>query len=105
MSSIMSARPELAAAGPRPTSDDVEPLVGLDSLVFKNVQVALRANLGQVSMSVEDLLALKSGAILKLDRSLGEPVELYLNDTLVARGEIVAVDDNFAVRLLEIAPA
>jgi flagellar motor switch protein FliN/FliY len=79
--------------------------VGLDSLVFRNVQVALRAQLGEVSMSVEELLALKSGAILQLDRALGEPVELFLNDALVARGEIVAVDDNFAVRLVEIAPA
>jgi flagellar motor switch protein FliN/FliY len=101
----MSARPELATstAAPHPLSEPGEPLVGLDSVVMRNVQVALRANLGQVSMTVEELLGLKSGAILKLDRALGEPVEIYLNDTLVARGEIVALDDNFAVRLTEIA--
>jgi flagellar motor switch protein FliN/FliY len=103
----MSARAELAAskAAPRQPASEPQSLVGLDSLVFRNVQVALRAQLGEVSMSVEELLALKSGAILQLDRALGEPVELFLNDALVARGEIVAVDDNFAVRLVEIAPA
>jgi flagellar motor switch protein FliN len=103
----MSPRPELAAstATPRPPATEAEPLVGLDSVVFRNVQVALRARLGDVSMTVEELLALKTGAILKLDRALGEPVELFLNDALVARGEIVAVDDNFAIRLVEIAPA
>lgn len=102
----MPARPELAkpAAEPRPP-ESAEPLVGLDSVVFKNVQVALRAKLGQVSLSVEDLLALKTGQVLKLDRMLGEPLELFLNDTLVARGEIVAMDDNFAIRLTEVASA
>ena len=88
---------------PRAAPEDAPSLVGLDSVVMKNVQVALRAKLGEVEMSVEDLLALKAGAILKLDRALGEPVELYLNDALVARGEIVAVDDNFGIRLLEVA--
>lgn len=102
----MSARPaELAlpSDAPRPAPDDAKPLVGLDSLVMRNVQVALRAKLGEVEMSVEELLALKTGAILKLDRALGEPVELFLNDALVARGEIVAVDDNFGIRLTAVA--
>lgn len=102
----MSVRPaelaspsEVVAVAP----GEVQPLVGLDSVVMRSVQVALRARLGAVEMNVEELLALKSGAILKLDRALGEPVELYLNDVLVARGEIVAVDDHFGVRLLEVA--
>jgi flagellar motor switch protein FliN/FliY len=103
----MTARPEVAApvAEPAAPAEPAEPLVGLDSAVFRSVQVSLRATLGQVTMSVEELLALTSGAIVKLDRMLGEPVELYLNETLVARGEVVAVDDNFAIRLLEVAPA
>lgn len=88
---------------PASPSEDTQPLVGLDALVMRNVQVALRAKLGEVEMSVEELLALKSGAILKLDRALGEPVELILNDVVVARGEIVAVDDNFGIRLTEVA--
>lgn len=99
----MSARPELAAAPPPgPTPPDGPPLVGLDSAVLRNVQVSLRATLGQVSMSVEELLGLNAGAVLKLDRALGEPVEIWLNDSLVARGEVVAVDDNFAIRLVEV---
>lgn len=80
-------------------------VVGLDSTVFRNVQVSLQVKLGQVSLNVEELLALKSGAVLTLDRALGEAVELLLNGTVVARGEIVAVDDHFAVRLTELGPA
>jgi flagellar motor switch protein FliN len=102
----MSARPaevDTSSAAPRPAAEEATPLVGLDSLVMRNVQVALRAKLGDVEMTVEELLALKAGAVLKLDRALGEPVELYLNDALVARGEIVAVDDNFGIRLTEVA--
>ena len=86
-----------------PQAEAAEPLVGLDALVMRNIRVALRARLGEVEMSVEQLLGLKTGAVLKLDRALGEPVELYLNDALVARGEIVAVDDHFGVRLTEVA--
>lgn len=102
----MSARPaevSPSSAAPRPAADAAAPLIGLDSLVMRNVQVALRAKLGHVEMTVEDLLALKAGTVLKLDRALGEPVDLYLNDALVARGEIVAVDDNFGIRLTEVA--
>ena len=92
------------AHGPRAEPVAGKPLIGLNTILFQSVQVALRAELGSVSMSVEDLLALTAGSVLKLDRMLIEPVELFLNDTLVARGEIVAVEDKFAVRLIEVAP-
>jgi flagellar motor switch protein FliN/FliY len=100
----MSARPELASATDLRSPAEAQPLVGLDSLVFRHVQVALRVRLGDISMTVEELLALKSGEVLKLDRALNEPVDLLLADTLVGRGEIVAIEDNFAVRLVEVGP-
>ncbi|HEY9218636.1 MAG TPA: flagellar motor switch protein FliN [Phenylobacterium sp.] len=78
-------------------------LVPLDSAIFKDVRVELKVKLGNVSLTVEELLELKSGSVVTLDRLLSEPVELYLNDALVARGEIVAVDDNFGVRLVEVS--
>lgn len=81
------------------------PLVPLDSAIFRDVRVELKVKLGQATLSIEELLALKSGAVLKLDQLMSEPVELVLNDALVARGEIVAVDDNFGIRLLEVATA
>lgn len=79
------------------------PLVSLDSEIFKDVRVELKVKLGQVTVTIEELLELKGGAVLKLDRLMSEPVDLYLNEAIVARGEIVAVDDNFGVRLVEIA--
>lgn len=80
------------------------PLVSLDAAIFREVRVALKVTLGEVSMTVDELLALSSGTTLKLDRQLNEPVELHLNGALVGRGQIVAVDDNFAIRLTEVAP-
>lgn len=80
-----------------------KPLVGIESAIFKDVSVELQARLGAVSLSIGELLALKSGSVLKLDVKLNDPIELRLNQTLVARGEIVAVDDNFGVRLTEVS--
>jgi flagellar motor switch protein FliN/FliY len=77
-------------------------LVSLDSTIFKDVQVELRARLGGVSLSIEELLTLKAGSVVRLDSKLDELIELRLNDSIVARGEIVAVGDNFGIRIAEI---
>ncbi|WP_425999047.1 flagellar motor switch protein FliN [Caulobacter sp. DWR1-3-2b1] len=81
------------------------PLVSLEAALFQDVKVKLRARLGEIEMSVQELLALRSGEVLKLDRRVSEPVDLYVNQALIARGEIVAVDDHFGVRIVEIAAA
>lgn len=80
-----------------------EALLSIDSAIFKGVRVSLRARLGEATMSVEDLLALTAGSVVTLDTAMNQPVDLLLNDDLVARGEIVAVGDNFGVRLTEVA--
>ncbi len=76
----------------------------IDSALLKDVNVVLQAGLGQTSISIEELLALKPGSVVRLDLMVNDLVELRLNDSLVARGEIVAVDDNFGVRIVELAP-
>ncbi len=88
--------PAAALSGP--------PLLSLDSAVFSGVNVKLDARLGSASMTVEQLLALRAGGVLTLDAQLNSLVELHLNGALVGRGEIVAVDDRFGVRIVEIAP-
>ena len=78
-------------------------LLSIDSAIFKDVRVSLRARLGETSLSVEDLLSLKAGSVVTLDTRLNDLVELRLNDNLVARGEIVAIDDKYGIRIVEIA--
>lgn len=79
------------------------PIISADSPIFKDVHVVLNAALGKAELSVQEVLALKSGSVVRLDMKLNDLVELWLNEALVARGEIVAVDGSFAVRIVEIA--
>ena len=53
-------------------------------------------------MQVSDLLALSSGTVLELDRKVGEAIDIYVNDRLVARGEVVLVEDKLGVTMTEI---
>jgi len=79
------------------------PVISADSPIFKDARVVLNAALGQADLSVQEILALKAGSVIALDTKLSDLVELSLNGSRVARGEIVAVDDCFAIRIVEIA--
>ena len=98
---------DVAPAKPKPetssTRAEGRPLISANSPIFKDVHVVLDATLGNADLSVQEVLALKSGSIVKLDAKLNDLVELWLNDSLIARGEIVAVDGSFGVRIIEIA--
>lgn len=80
-----------------------KPLLPADSPLLRDLNVTLEARLGEVVLPLAELLALQAGSVLRLETRLNEPVELFLNDALVGRGEIVAVDDRFGVRIAEIA--
>jgi flagellar motor switch protein FliN/FliY len=67
-----------------------------------DVPVTVSAVLGHTSMPVGDLLQMMPGNILKLDRKVGEAIEIYVNNRLVARGEVVLVDDRLGVTMTEI---
>jgi flagellar motor switch protein FliN/FliY len=69
-----------------------EPARGLEAVYDIPVQVS--AVLGRATMQVSQLLKLGRGAVVELDRKLGEAVDIYVNNRLVARGEVVMVDDN-----------
>ncbi len=92
---------EPAALGAKLTPSSAG-ISGIASDVLKDVQVSLETHLGGAELTVQELLDLKSGSIVKLDQRLNELVELRLQGSVVARGEIVAVGDHFGVRILEI---
>ena len=64
--------------------------------------VAISAVLGRSSMSVAQLLQLAQGSVLELDRKVGEAIDIYVNNRLVARGEVVVVDERLGVTMTEI---
>jgi len=61
--------------------------------------------LGKVKMLVNDLLQLGQGSIIGLEKGIGEPLEIYINDKLVARGEVVVVDEKFGIRVTDVISA
>lgn len=73
---------------------------GLESIY--DVPVRVTAVLGKTRINVSDLLRLDAGSIIELDRRVGEPIDLYVNDRLIARGELVMVDGVLGVTMTEV---
>ena len=69
---------------------------------INNVEMALTVEIGRTRMSVRDVLGLEPGAVIELDRSAGAPADVLLNGRLIAHGEIVVVDQDYAVRITQI---
>ena len=67
-----------------------------------DIPVQISAVLGKASMQVSQLLKLGRGAVVELDRKVGEPIDIYVNNRLVARGEVVVVDDRLGVTITEV---
>ncbi|MCR9291405.1 MAG: FliM/FliN family flagellar motor switch protein [bacterium] len=66
---------------------------------FGGVQVELRAELGRAKLSLKELMGLSVGTVIELDRALNSPVELFAQGTPLGNGEVVVVDDRFAIRI------
>lgn len=78
-------------------------LRGVDSLGFvMDVPVAVTVELGRRSVKIADILRLGPGSVLELDKANGEPLDLYVNDRLIARGEAVIVGERYGIRLTEV---
>lgn len=89
-----SARAWNAKPSTPPTPDDLE-------AVF-DVPVKVQAVLGRSRMDIGTLLRLKTGMVVELDRRVGEPVDIFVNNRLIARGEVVLIDNTLGITLTEI---
>ncbi|HUO48981.1 MAG TPA: flagellar motor switch protein FliN, partial [Acidimicrobiales bacterium] len=67
--------------------------------------MSVTVELGRTRLLMRDLLGLRAGSVVELDRPAGSPVDILVNGTLLARGEVVVVDDELGVRITEIAGA
>ncbi|GAC1306820.1 MAG: hypothetical protein NVS2B3_02540 [Vulcanimicrobiaceae bacterium] len=70
--------------------------------LLMNVSLGVSAELGRCTMRVSDVLKLGKGSIVELDRLAGSPIDVFVNNRLVARGDVIAVDDRFGVRVTEV---
>jgi flagellar motor switch protein FliN/FliY len=73
---------------------------GLDRL--RNVPLSVTVELGRTRMRISDVLDLSPGSVVELTKLASEPVDILVNGTLFAHGEVVVVDDSFAVKILEV---
>jgi flagellar motor switch protein FliN len=67
-----------------------------------DIDLNVSVELGKVKMPVKDLLQLGQGSIVELAKSVGEPLDIYVNNTLIAKGEVVILDEKFGIRVADI---
>ena len=94
--------PAVEDAGSIAPSADTVTRGAADLEAVFDVPVQVSAVLGRARMEVGDLLKLGPGAVLELDRKVGEAIDIYVNNRLVARGEVVLVEDKLGVTMTEI---
>ena len=70
--------------------------------LIRDVELDLKIELGRTHMYLEDVLKLSKGAVVPLDKLAGDPVDIYVNGRLIARGEVLILNDNFCVRVAEL---
>jgi flagellar motor switch protein FliN/FliY len=97
---------ELAGAEPTAMPEQAAPQGQLGNVkvdLIKDIPVTVRAVLGRTRMTIDHILRLGPGHIVELDSIHGEPIDIYANDTFIARGEVVVVGEQFGIRVTEIA--
>ncbi|UCF32864.1 MAG: flagellar motor switch protein FliN [Phycisphaerales bacterium] len=107
-SNTAAARVPPAQAEARPFAPRELGVAGLPEVepskvsILSDVKLKVKIELGRTSMLVEDVLELGEGSVVELDKLAGDPVEVYANERLVARGEVLILNDNFCVRISEV---
>ena len=89
-----------APFSPLPNAGQPSDLSQIDLLLDISLQVTVE--LGRARMKIADILGLRNGSVIELDRLAGEPADILVNGTLIARGEVVVVDEKFGVRVIEV---
>lgn len=89
-----------ARFAPLPDREDPPQRTSIDLLA--GLQMNVSVELGRTELTVSEVLGLGPGSVIELDRLAGEPVDILVNDRLIARGEVVVVDENFGVRVVEV---
>lgn len=91
---------EAPTAGPEARAGEAPPPSKIDMIM--DVTLPVTVELGRARMQIQDIIKLAPGSVIELDKSSGDPVELYINDRPIAKGEVVIIDENFGIRLTSI---
>jgi flagellar motor switch protein FliN/FliY len=90
-----------------PSLEDFKPTLpgNINPEVLQNIVVSLSIEVGRAQIKIKDLMRLTQGSVVELDRIAGEPLDLLVNNSVVAQGEIVLVNDRYGVRLTRVVPS
>jgi len=92
-------------------ADAVEPILEdtkkskIDSDLLQNIAVTLSLEVGRTTLKIRDIMSLSQGSVVELTKLAGEPLDLLVNDTRVAQGEVVLVGEHYGVKLTNVVPA
>lgn len=94
---ILDSMDEIESTG------DAEKTVGIENLkVLENIDVELTVEVGRTEITIRELLRLNEGSVVELDRLAGDPLDILVNNTKIAKGEVVMIGERFGVRFGEI---
>lgn len=100
------AETEEAQAAPAiQLDDDATPKFDVDLDMVLDIPVTISMEIGRTKINIRNLLQLSQGSVVELDRLAGEPMDVLVNDTLIAHGEVVVVNDKFGIRLTDVISA
>jgi flagellar motor switch protein FliN/FliY len=90
-----------------PSLEDFKPMMpgNINPEVLQNIVVTLSIEVGKAEIKIKDLMRLTQGSVVELDRIAGEPLDLLVNNSVVAQGEVVLVNDRYGVRLTRVVPS
>jgi flagellar motor switch protein FliN/FliY len=103
-----AAEAEQPKADPAPVaqlSDEGKRRTDVDLDMVLDIPVTISMEIGRTQISIRNLLQLSQGSVVELDRLAGEPMDVLVNDTLIAHGEVVVVNDKFGIRLTDVISA
>ncbi len=87
------------------TVDEAAESSQINAEVLQNISVTLTVEVGRAQIKIRDLMRLTQGSVVELDHIAGEPLDLLVNNTIVAQGEVVLVNERYGIRLTRVAPA
>ena len=76
----------------------------VDKALLDSIPVSISVELGRKRLKISELMELKKGAVVPLDSLAGEPLQVFVNDTLLAKGDIVLIDEKYGIKLTHIVP-
>ncbi|MGB0246367.1 MAG: flagellar motor switch protein FliN [Paracoccaceae bacterium] len=86
-----------------PVNDEKNEKSGVENLkVLENIEVELTVEVGRAELTIRDLLRLNEGSVLELDRLAGDPLDILVNGTKIAKGEVVMIGERFGIRFGEV---